>query len=480
MLRRFLKDSLIYSIPAFVSRGLSFFLIPLYTRVLSPAEYGSLDLFTVFAAIVNLTVAFEISQGVARFYSQEQRADRKILYASSAFWFTLICYGVFAVLMLLLVDPMASIVMGQPDLENAFKIGVAYVWVNGLFYLIQNQFRWELRSKDYAVTSLLMSLVTAMASVCFAYIFRWGLEGLLLGLLLGSLAGAVFGLFRLRESIRFCFDLVRLREMLGFSAPLVFSGVAVWISLYIDRLMIKHFLSVDEVGLYGVGYRLASIAGLAMVGFQGALTPLVFAYQDKADAPQQLARIFRLFVAFALMMFLGISLFAKDILDILTEESFHGAVVVVIYLVPAILLSNMYIFAPGVGIARKNYFLIWLNVAGAGLNILLNFLLIPIWGMAGAGLATMLGCLVIFLVQMALSQYFYHVPHNWLPIAAAALFCGAMAYCLSQSPVEGGGRWGGNMVAIIIFLVIAVRLRLVLPSELRQAVEILKVRLRLA
>jgi O-antigen/teichoic acid export membrane protein len=480
MLRRFLKDSLIYSIPAFVSRGLSFFLIPLYTRVLSPAEYGSLDLFTVFVAIVNLAVAFEISQGVARFYSQEQRVDRKIRYASSAFWFTLICYGVFAVLMFLFADPMALIVMGQPNLENAFKIGIAYVWVNGLFYLIQNQFRWELRSKDYAVTSLLMSLVTAMASICFAYVFRWGLEGLLLGLLLGSLAGAALGLLKLRKSFCFCFDFARLREMLSFSVPLVFSGVAVWISLYIDRLMIKHFLSVDEVGLYGVGYRLASIAGLAMVGFQGALTPLVFAYQGKADAPQQLARIFRLFVAFALMMFLGISLFAKDILGILTDKSFHGAVVVVIYLVPAILLSNMYIFAPGVGIAKKNHYLIWTNVSGAALNALLNFLLIPVWGIAGAGLATLVGCLVTFLVQMTMSQHFYHVPHSWPPIAAGVLFSGAMAYYFSQNAFEGLERWGVNMIVLIIFVLIAVRLRLIYPGELRQAFKMMKKRLRLS
>ena len=101
MLKKFMKDSVIYAFPTFISGGLSFFLLPLYTRVLSPADYGSLDLFTIFGGLVQCVIALEVSQGVARFYSDERDLERKVLFASSAFWFTLICYTVFAVLMLL-------------------------------------------------------------------------------------------------------------------------------------------------------------------------------------------------------------------------------------------------------------------------------------------------------------------------------------------------------------------------------------------
>ncbi len=475
MLRAFLKDGAIYAIPAFISRGLALFLVPLYTRVLSPADYGSLDLLVVFAGIISLTIALEVSQGVARFYADETDPQRKLLYASSAFWFTLACYSVFAIVALIFTDSLAPLIMGQTGLETAFQIGIAYIWVNGMFYLIQNQFRWELRSRHYAVVSLLMSFVTAGVSVWFAYGLRWGLEGLLLGLVVGSLVGTVLGLWWLRNSFRFRFDVARLREMLVFSTPLVFAGIAVWISLYIDRIMINHFLSIGEVGLYGIGYRLASVAGLVMVGFQSALTPLIYTYYREADTPYQLARIFRLFLFFALLVFLSLTFFATDILRLLVTEPFYGGAVVVVYLVPAILLANMYIFAPGIGIAKKTHFLIWINVGGALLNAALNYFLIPALGIAGAGLATLMGYLAVFTAYMLLSQKFYAVPHQWRIISVAVVFAAVLAWWIPQLAVSDLVRWGLSGLAIVVFAIVSVGLlSLISISEMRQGALLVK------
>lgn len=474
MLRAFLKDSAIYALPALISRGLSLFLIPLYTRVLSPADYGSLDLLTVFASIVNLTIALEVSQGLARYYAGEQAHDRKVAYASSAFWFTLVCYSIFAVLALLFTRQLATLIMGQAGMETAFRLGVAFILFNGLFYLIQNQFRWELRSQDYAMVSLLMSLVTAGASVWFAYGVRWGLEGLLLGMIIGSFAGTIFGLWRLRNSFRFQFDAGCLREMLVFSTPLVFSGVAVWASLYIDRIMINHLLSVDDVGLYGVGYRVASIAGLIMVGFQGALAPLVYTHYREQNMPRQLATIFRLFILLAMLLFLVLTLFATDILKFLVTERFYGGTVVVVFLVPAIFLANMYIFAPGIGIAKKTDLMIWINVGGALLNIGLNYILIPTMGIIGAGLATLLGSFGVFVAYMVMSQKLYPVPHQWGPIMAAAALAAVLGWAGPQLESDDFVRWGVNGSLIGIYVVACFILGLIRVDELREGAMLMR------
>ena len=466
MLRTFLKDSVVYTVPSVISRGLAVFLVPLYTRVLSPGDFGSLDLLIVFAGIVNVTIALEVSQGVARFYAGEQDPKSKVAYASSAFWFTLACYSVFALLMLALADPLSSWILGQVGLETAFRIGIFYIWINGLFYLIQNQFRWELRSKEYAVTSMLMSFATAVSAVWLAYGLQWGLEGLLIAMAAGSLSGAVLGLWWLRGTFRLRFDVARLREMLAFSIPLVFSGVAVWISLYIDRLMINHFLTIDEVGLYGVGYRLASIAGLAMVGFKGALSPLVYTYYREADTPRQLARIFRFFLTYALMLFLGLSLFASEILRTMTTQAYYGAATIIVYLVPALLLANMYIFAPGIGIAKRTQYLIWINIGGALLNGALNYALIPILGIIGAALATMLNYLAVFVCYMVLSQRLYYVPHKWRAISAAVFIAGSIAALVPQWSLPDDFRWIVYVLALIVFFFLALGLGMVKSYEI--------------
>jgi len=474
---KFIKDSAVYIVPAIITRGLSIFFFLLYTRVLNPVDFGSLDLLLIFAAIVNLTIALEVSQGVARFFAAESDSDKKVGYSSSAFWFTFACYSIFSPLIFFLSPFVATFIMGQPGLQLVFQVGIIYIWVNGLFYLVQNQFRWELRSKNYAIVSLVMAFVTAAVSIWLAYFHNWGLLGLLIGMVTGCLTATVLGLWWLRTSFRFRFDTVLLKEMLAFSAPLVFSGIAVWVNLYVDRMMINHLLSIEEVGLYGIGYRLASIAGLLMVGFQGALTPLVYAHYQNHDTPRQLERIFRLFLTFALLVFLALTLFAIDILALMTTPAFYGGAVVVIFLVPAILLSNMYIFSPGIGIAKKTHLIVWINIFGGLLNVVLNYLLIPRMGIEGAGFSTILSYLVIFSAYTVIGQRFYRIPHNWLKIFAASALAVMLAIFVPSVSLTESIRWGLNLAILVLFVPALFMIGLIRRDEISTAWQYVQLRL---
>lgn len=469
MLRRFISDSLIYAIPTFVSRGLALLLVPLYTRILSPADFGALDMLLIFGALVNLTVALEVSQGVARFYAEEQDPRSKRVYASSAFWFTVGCYALFMLLAWAYSPALSTWVTGQDGLVSAFRIGVFYIGINGIFYLLQNQFRWELSSRRYAETSLLSTGATAAAAVWFAYGLGWGLSGLLWGMAVGPALGIVYGLWRLRHSIGATFDRRRLWDMLQFSMPLVPAGLAVWGSAYIDRMMINHFLSLHDVGLYSIGFRLSSIVALLVAGVQGALMPLVFAHHREPGTPLQLARIFRVFLACALLLFLALSLLARDILVLMTTPDFYPAAVLVVYLVPAAMLAQMYIFAPGIGIAKKSHFYLWLNLAGIAVNGALGWWLIPAAGITGAALASLVGSACVFVLAMALSQRLYPVPHAWGRMIAATVVAAVLAVMIPWlAPTDGLRRVSGGL-ALLVLAAVLIALGLVRRDELAQA-----------
>ena len=234
MLKKLFSDIYIYTLPTILSRGVSFLILPIYTRILSTSDYGILDLIMVFGNLVNLTVSLVISQGIARFY---------------------------------------------PD--------------DGLVYFLQSQLRWEFRSKQYAILSIVVSFSIAIGSVFLGYFLNWKLHGVLLGMLIAHLIGYIYGIIVLRESIDLRVDLDSLSQMLRFSIPLVPAGIAVFISTYVDRMMINHFLSLDEVGIYSIGIRLASITTLIIIGFQRALTPLIYSHYSEEDTPRHLALIFR-------------------------------------------------------------------------------------------------------------------------------------------------------------------------------------------
>ena len=322
--------------------------------------------------------------------------------------------------------------MGRDGLSVAYQIGSAYIFLNGVFYLIQNQFRWELRSFHYAIVSLVVTSITAISSVVLTFLLGWGLYGLLLAMACGAFVGCVNGLLHLKNSFKFTFDLARLREMLVFSSPLVLSGVAVFITLYIARLMISHFLSLNEVGLFGLGYRVASIAGLVMVGFQGALTPLIYSNYQLEETPKNLSFIFRGFLVFALMLCYLLSLFATEIIHLISTQAYYSASSDVIFLTLAILLSNMYIFAPGITIAKKTHLNLYINIVGALLNVVLNYILVPKFGIEGAATSTLLTYIIVFSMYMYFSQKFYYVPHKWSPIIYSALLVFLTAYVLPK------------------------------------------------
>nr|WP_284681740.1 polysaccharide biosynthesis C-terminal domain-containing protein [Adonisia turfae] len=128
-----------------------------------------------------------------------------------------------------------------------------------------------------------------------------------------------------------------------------------------------------------------------------------------------------MFVAISLLLWLSISIFSQEILWIVTSPQYYPASKIILFLVPSVLFSGMYIFAPGISLAKKNHFIFWINFLGAILNTLLNWLFIPKFGFVGAAVATLLGTLFVFCAYIILSQRFYYIPYNWNLIGVSTI-----------------------------------------------------------
>jgi O-antigen/teichoic acid export membrane protein len=240
--------------------------------------------------------------------------------------------------------------------------------------------------------------------------------------------------------------------------------------------MINHYLSLNDVGLFGIGFRVAGMVGLVIVGFQGALTPLIYAHHRDPSTPAQLARIFRIFVAFALLMFLMVSVFAKDIMLVLTIPAYYDAANIVVFLIPAILLSNMYIFAPGTAIEKKTHIILLINVGGALLNVLLNAVLIPHFGIEGASVAKLISYGLVFGAYMWFSQQLYYVPHGWKSMMQATLFAGTLAYWISRIELSVAWVLPLKMMSIAAVILVILMTGLIRLSELQRLQEVVRQR----
>ncbi|MCR9132598.1 MAG: oligosaccharide flippase family protein [bacterium] len=478
MIKTFLKDSVIYAIPQFLSRGLSLFLVPLYTRVLSPSDYGSLDLFTVFGSIVNLTIALEISQAVARFYTKEEDSRQKKIYASTALWFTILTYTVFSIIFYFIAESVSEFLIGQKSLVTEFRVGIISIWLGGTVYIVQNQLRWELKSIEFAIMSVVMTLVSAGVTVWLTYFLNLGLNGVFLGYISGFLVGSCYGIYQLRTTFKFILSKDHLKEMLIFSLPLVPASLAIFTSSYIDRIMINIFLDIRDVGLYGIGFRIASIIILVMTGIQGALTPLVFSRYKEKDTPVELAKIFRLFIAFVMIVFAGLTLFANEILIIFTTPEFYEGQIVVIYLIPAILLNQIYIFAPGMYLKDKTKYILYINIFGAIINVILNLVFIPTFNLIGAALASLTGALIVFVIYINLSQKLYNIPYHWkLIIPSVTVIYSIVWFSANWDLHDSTLNLYKKIVTIILVILLVLVFKMVEQKDILKFINIIKSKL---
>ena len=452
MLNRLLRHTVVYGIAGILSRGIAIILMPIYTRVLAPEDYGALDLLTVFATLANYIVAAEITQGVARLYPEARSETDKQQLASTSLWFCAVAYALFALTALVFSAPLTELLLGSDKWRRLFEVAVVAIASNGVFYLFQNLLRWQMQPRRYAIASLVYALVSAFAAVYLVVVAQSGVVGIFLGQIVGAISGVACSWWYSRQSYRFMFAGKQLWKMLAFSLPLVPSSIAVYLAVYIDRITIKEFMTLDDVGIYGVGARIASVVTLLMMGIQGALTPLVIQNHASPSTPQELARIFRYFFATAMPLLLFLGIFSRELVWLFATPGYYGAWSVIPVLALSTLISGMYIFAPGLFILKKTWVFAVINALAALANLGLNVLLIPRIGIMGAALATLITAVAAFSSYMAFSQRLYPVPHDWLKIAAGCAISGIIVLASLQANGAATISIGGILLKAVVLL----------------------------
>jgi O-antigen/teichoic acid export membrane protein len=419
MLTRFFKDGVVYGLAGLFARSVSIITLPLYTRILSPTDFGVIDLTLLFTVFCGVIIPFGISSGVARFFPDEKTEDGKVLVASSGLWFISMTHLVFVVAALTFAEPLMVLTLGSAKWSQVYYLGLVMIVTGGFFYYFQNLLRWRLEPKRYVFCSLVSTFVTVGIALLAIFVARLGVAGIFIGQICGNAVGGALAWGMSRDLFRLRFSKASLMAMLWFSVPLLPVLVGEFVTNYIDRMSIRTLMSLEDLGRYGIGFRLASLVGLIMIGFSSSLTPLVYANYQKHETPAEIARIFRFFLLIALPAVLFLALFSKEMLWIFTGPAYYSAWIVMPILAPGLLLISMFNFAPGIDIAKKTKVSAMIQVATALVSVAFNYLLIPLFGIAGSALATLLSGIFSFSAYMAYSQRYYAVPHQWGRLAAA-------------------------------------------------------------
>lgn len=454
------RDSMWYLAGHFVSRAAVLLMLPLYSRWLLPAEFGTIDYVLACTGIAAVLVSGEIGQGLARFYAGEQDPSRRKLLASTALWFATAMSSVGG-LVLLFGGPWFS--RQLLDGGNAGRLVVVMVLLlvsQCISQILHFQLRWSGRAAEAMVASTAMAVTNVLAGLVLIGAMNLGAGGFLFAQVI---ANVTLGLVSYSFGSKFFslrFSAVECRRMLAFSVPLIPSSLAVTLAMLVDRFLIDHLLSRHDLGLYGVAIRFAAMANLMLVPFRAALTPLVYGNYHNQQTANDLAALLQSMLRYGGPAILLATVFSPEIYAVLVARGYWAGHSLLGLSLLGVVLNNLYMFTPGLDIARKTWVITLINLLALTVNLIVNVLLLPRIGIIASALALCAGGMVMFLGYSGLGRRHYRVNTSGLDLAMFVLPTMAVTLLIHFARVDGPGASPYRFaVAAVLLLAMALLAR---------------------
>jgi O-antigen/teichoic acid export membrane protein len=433
-IKRLGRHSAIYGLGGVVSRILAVFLLPLYTRYLDRTDLGSVGVVVALSAVLVTILRLGISSAFFRFYFDSQDPARRRLVVRTSFWFTMASATAGLAAGVLLAAPLAG-ALGLDD-ANLVRAGFVGIWAQMNYEQLTALFRAEERSTAFVLASLANIAVTIGVTVLLVVVWEQGALGVIAGNFTGTLVVYLALLTVHREQLGLQFSRPLLREMNRFGIPLVPAALALIAVNFSDRFFLVHLASLDEVGLYEIGVRVASAMVLLLTAFRMAWPAFAYSIEDDGEAKRTYAFVLTYLVLVASWLALALGLLAPWLVRLLTQPGFYeGARVVAPLAFGGMVYAAYIVMAIGVGRAKRTQFNWLITGIAAVVNVLLNLLLIPPYGMLGAAWATVAAYAVMFLGMTWYAQRVFPAPYQWRRVLTAA---GAAVALLLAGKAIGG------------------------------------------
>jgi len=438
-LRRLATTGAAYTAASILSKLIAVALLPLYTRYLTPADYGAAEV--MFAAIVtaSILVRFGLIEAVLRFYYKDDEDPDRVVASTFAGLFWLATLG--ALLALPFATPISEALLDRPAPDLA-RIAIGALWVLTMFEFLLTLFRLEERARAYFVTTIVNVLVTIGVTVVLVVGAGEGARGLLLGSY-GTGAVFVLGLIVLqRRRLSLFFDRALLRRLLRFGLPTMPAEASLYLLNFVDRIIIVRTVGLAEAGLYSLAIKFAQAVNVLVRGFQLAWPPLAYSIRDDDEARRAYATVVTLFVAGCAFVVTGMWLFSRWIVRALAAPEFFDSYQAVGLISTAVAVYALYmVLLVILGRTGRTEFNLPATLAALVVNVALNLLLVPPLGIAGAGIALVVSYLVVVGLMYVFTQRLFPVAYQWgrlgRVVLAAALLVGAGELLMPTSGIGG-------------------------------------------
>ena len=445
------RESLLYSIGHVLARLVSFLLLPLFTNLLSPYDYGIIALIYAFIGFFTVVLHLGLDTSLLRHYKPANNHDR-IKFVTNAYIPILILNIIFLGFGIVIYKIFSIYILGnQNPIMWMMVVGILFADVLWAIPMI------ILRADNRPICFISYNLLNVISNIIFIYFFvicyQWEVFGVILSnflsstLLLLSTLHIVWSRISLSQ-----INLTIFKQLFSFGSPFIFAGIFSMIIELSDRYIIRFLLDFDSLGIYNAGYKLGMLMLLVIMGFNMAWQPFFLDQKNKDNKNLIISIADTMFVIFSIIA-CGLILFVDPIskIQILNFQiigvQFQESTNIVHWICIGYLLHGAYLLQlPGPYLTNNTFSIAIIRGVGAIINIILNFLLIPQLGIEGAAVATCLSFLIMAILIFIYNQTIYPMYYNVYSFIASVSVVVISVWISKQDP--------GIFIRLITFITI--------------------------
>jgi O-antigen/teichoic acid export membrane protein len=416
------KQTLIYGTSTIVGRFLNFLLVPFYTNIFPPSEYGVITLVFAYIAMLNIFFSLGFESGYFKFASTLEVGNEKENFSLP--FFTIFFNSLLLSLILYsLSSPVAGIIDLQPKYASFVKYSALILFFDAICLVPFASLRLQNKAVRFTTIKVINIVINVGLNFILVLGFKFGLEAVFISNLAASVVTFILLLPILIKNISFKYNSKLFDELWRFSLPYVPAGLASIMVQVVSRPIMQYLTDEATVGIFQANYRLGIFMMLLVAMFEYAWRPFFLNNAKEPNAKQIFSKVMTVFVGFSSIILIVLSFFIEDIIKIPIPYRGHTRHIIGseywggIYIVPLILFSylmnGIYInLMAGIYIEKKTKYLPFITGLGAAINIIFNIVLIPKFGLYGAAFATVFSYASMTIYIYYISQKFYPVNYE--------------------------------------------------------------------
>jgi len=417
MLKKFLRDIGIAGLAKIITSLRGVILLPVLTKTLGAEGYGIWAQIMVTISLLMPLALMQLEYAMTRFLTTEKDKDKVSKGISSIFVTVMLTASLISLLIFILAEPLAIIIFGDADAVYFVRISAPLILLTTLNTIILQYFVSFRQMNRYAgfITLQAIGEVLLIGNLTLS---GFGLFGAIISLLLVRTFIFIIGFLLVRSEVRMTTpSLSVVKPYLAFSLPLIPFTLSWWLVTSGDRYVIGYFLGAANVGIYSASYTLGNVisflyAPIALVLFP-AITNL-YENNNIHEVKMHLKYTLKFFLMIAIPSLFGLTILSKSLLGILTTSEFIEAYMVIpIVALGALLFSIGNLFSDVLMLFKKTKIISLVFGSSALINLVLNIFLVPLVGIIGAAIATLVTFAILFLVLAFIS--FRSLPFDWDP-----------------------------------------------------------------